>query len=335
MGLTETGKGGLISGLIAAGSAAVSGMSDMFSGKRRFKRSSEYNERMWNAANAYNSPQAQMERLKEAGLNPNMIYGSGGNTGMATAPPQAPGYPGVSFKLNPLSDMLAFANVNKVEAQTNTENTRNMLYGLQALTEVNRRRLIGNQADHEVYKTGLTRQNTALSAQNTALSAANTRRVNGLMDFQFEAAKLNNEMLQKKIFGVELDNRFKDATMANRVQKTVNDLALQNADLGLKYSNIALNNASRDVKVKSLDEMQSRIDINELRKRILGAEAQLAKHGIFKNDDLFYRSLMFAFPGFDPKRLALLTGSSATLGSILKTVKGGGVGSILRFFQGK
>jgi len=36
---------------------------------------------MWNTQNAYNAPAAQMERLKEAGLNPNMVYGSGSATG--------------------------------------------------------------------------------------------------------------------------------------------------------------------------------------------------------------------------------------------------------------
>lgn len=41
------------------------------------------NLEMWNLNNAYNSPEAQMERLRKAGLNPNMVYGSGkvaGNT---------------------------------------------------------------------------------------------------------------------------------------------------------------------------------------------------------------------------------------------------------------
>lgn len=32
---------------------------------------------MWNKGNAYNAPEAQMERLKKAGLNPNLVYGSG------------------------------------------------------------------------------------------------------------------------------------------------------------------------------------------------------------------------------------------------------------------
>ena len=43
---------------------------------------------MWNMQNAYNTPQAQMERLKQAGLNPNLMYGQG-NVGNATAAPKA------------------------------------------------------------------------------------------------------------------------------------------------------------------------------------------------------------------------------------------------------
>ena len=35
--------------------------------------------------NAYNDPSAQMERLKQAGLNPNLVYG-GGATTTASAP---------------------------------------------------------------------------------------------------------------------------------------------------------------------------------------------------------------------------------------------------------
>lgn len=34
---------------------------------------------MWNRTNAYNTPQQQMQRLKDAGLNPNLIYGNVNN----------------------------------------------------------------------------------------------------------------------------------------------------------------------------------------------------------------------------------------------------------------
>ncbi|QCS36289.1 minor capsid protein [Capybara microvirus Cap1_SP_217] len=45
------------------------------------------NLEMWNLQNEYNSPKAQMERLREAGLNPNLVYGSGASTGNASSAP--------------------------------------------------------------------------------------------------------------------------------------------------------------------------------------------------------------------------------------------------------
>lgn len=42
---------------------------------------------MWNKMNAYNAPSKQMERFKEAGLNPHLIYGQG-NAGNASTMPQ-------------------------------------------------------------------------------------------------------------------------------------------------------------------------------------------------------------------------------------------------------
>ena len=45
---------------------------------------------MWNRQNVYNAPSAQMERLRQAGLNPNLVYGQGvqGATGQASQMPK-------------------------------------------------------------------------------------------------------------------------------------------------------------------------------------------------------------------------------------------------------
>lgn len=40
---------------------------------------------MWNLQNQYNDPVAQMERLSNAGLNPNLVYGGGNVTGNTTS----------------------------------------------------------------------------------------------------------------------------------------------------------------------------------------------------------------------------------------------------------
>lgn len=44
----------------------------------------DLNRQQWQAENEYNSPKAQMQRLKEAGLNPNLVYGSGSVSGNTT-----------------------------------------------------------------------------------------------------------------------------------------------------------------------------------------------------------------------------------------------------------
>lgn len=45
------------------------------------------NLEMWNMTNDYNSPYSQMERLRYAGLNPNLVYGSGNVGGNAASTP--------------------------------------------------------------------------------------------------------------------------------------------------------------------------------------------------------------------------------------------------------
>lgn len=69
-----------------------------------YERSKEATQEAWDRETEYNAPIAQMQRLKEAGLNPNLVYGTGisltGNThaSPASVPTQiarkAPDYSG-------------------------------------------------------------------------------------------------------------------------------------------------------------------------------------------------------------------------------------------------
>lgn len=51
--------------------------------KRQAEEQRNWVEEMWHMENAYNSPEQQMQRFREAGLSPNLIYGQGtpGNAG--------------------------------------------------------------------------------------------------------------------------------------------------------------------------------------------------------------------------------------------------------------
>lgn len=87
--------GGIISGLgslfgsaLGFGSQAMTNAQSMELAEYQFQKNLE----MWHRNNAYNAPTAQMQRLKEAGLNPNLVYGQGAVGNAASEPPkyQAP-----------------------------------------------------------------------------------------------------------------------------------------------------------------------------------------------------------------------------------------------------
>ena len=83
--------GGLGPGLFSLGSDLLSNRG----AKNRQNLANKQNVEFWKMQNAYNTPKAQMGRLTDAGLNPNLIYGSGSaNTGVAgsIAPSKASPY---------------------------------------------------------------------------------------------------------------------------------------------------------------------------------------------------------------------------------------------------
>lgn len=98
----------------------------------------EKNLEMWNRQNEYNSPIEQMERLKAAGLNPNLMYDQG-NTGNASNAPQydAPNlqsytgfgdYGASNAANNLLQGVKGYVDVKKTEAEIDAirQNTKNM-----------------------------------------------------------------------------------------------------------------------------------------------------------------------------------------------------------------
>lgn len=81
--------GAAIGAAAALGSSIIGAASNARKRKvRQAKEIADYNNKLaienWERQNEYNSPQQQMQRLSEAGLNPNLVYGSGaGSTGNA------------------------------------------------------------------------------------------------------------------------------------------------------------------------------------------------------------------------------------------------------------
>lgn len=78
------GPWGAVAGI---GSSLLNSMFQGISSRRQNRRMVEF----WRMNNEYNHPSAQLARLREAGLNPNLLYGQGvsGATGSSGAPPKA------------------------------------------------------------------------------------------------------------------------------------------------------------------------------------------------------------------------------------------------------
>jgi hypothetical protein len=101
--------------------------------KNREKDRRKYDLEQWKRVQAYNHPLEQMKRLKDAGLNPNLIYGSspGSAVGNAGAIPagQAPDY----RLTNPVT---GYMDTRVKQAQTNNLKTQSNLNTANAMKSV-------------------------------------------------------------------------------------------------------------------------------------------------------------------------------------------------------
>lgn len=126
----------------------------------------------WNKQNAYNSPSQQMQRFKEAGLNPNLVYGQMTNAPVVrSAEAKAPDF---------------------VAPRLDTQNVGNIL---------------GSYYDIKSKELSLKQQEKAIEIANEDLKykqRANTLG-NSILPFQTEAAELKNRKLKEDIQNTILD----------------------------------------------------------------------------------------------------------------------------------
>lgn len=116
--------------LAAVGAAVGKKLWDDHSSRKAAKQQYNYQMDMWNANNVYNSPLQQMERLREAGLNPNLVYGNGSATHTATmASAPSVGYKAMS---HPLQNALLSYQVENMRAQNDNLKAQNELLKSQA-----------------------------------------------------------------------------------------------------------------------------------------------------------------------------------------------------------
>ncbi|WP_337784638.1 hypothetical protein [Prevotella sp.] len=98
--------------------------------ERMMQKQMDYNTDMWNKQNSYNTPSAQVQRLKEAGLNPSMASASG-NPNMQAFDPSS----GIANGVNAIGGAIAnYISMKKAESEIAKMNFENKLLEQQIIS---------------------------------------------------------------------------------------------------------------------------------------------------------------------------------------------------------
>jgi len=162
-----SGAGQSVLGGLASSIGSIFGGSSRRKSYHRSKRLMQYqmglDKQMFDYQNAYNTPMAQMQRLKDAGLNPALMYGQG-TTGNAS------GYPQSKFtQLDPYNSQADIAQSTAAGVQQSLLNAQkkqieeNTMY-----TKIKG----ANETKNTQYQTALYNEQTAKTRQETANAAA-------------------------------------------------------------------------------------------------------------------------------------------------------------------
>lgn len=108
---------------ISAAASLGGGILQGYYNKKAASKANDYALYSWNLANEYNHPAEQMKRYKEAGLNPNLIYGQQNTTSaFGTTGPAAPDVQGaVSRAADSIMNYYTIQNMKKSNDKLNAE----------------------------------------------------------------------------------------------------------------------------------------------------------------------------------------------------------------------
>lgn len=200
---------------------------------------------MWQMQNYYNLPKNQMARLKDAGLNPHLVYGTGTVTGNTIG--NAPQYKRPEFQANipqarilsqsqdyeiknaELSNMAEVnaklkAETDYINAKTVTESIMPTLRGFQAMTEEQRGGKMGVE-----YRVAKELEQTSIDAGQEGLRYLREQIKNIMFDSKIK--EYTPTKMRAEVANLKKDNWLKSVTGAEKklgMQKTASEIPLIN-----------------------------------------------------------------------------------------------------------
>jgi hypothetical protein len=228
----------------------------------------------WNKTNAYNHPAEQMNRLRQAGLNPNLVYGKGADNtavmirGGATQPISKQEAPQLNYSA--ANAIMQYQNVKNVKAQTDN---------LQADVQLKQKESLVKDA------------NIAKTMQDTATSEFQLEQSKALKDSVIQQAMLQNRSLETNMqLNINRDQREEmknSAEVPNILRQTIN-AEFQHKLMELQYSTNVQEQRKREEEIKQLQIMQDNAKKDAELKQL---DINLKKVGIQPGDKLYMRFL--------------------------------------------
>lgn len=260
-------------GLASLISGGIGSIASLIDTNRQVKAQKEYNKgqmelakyqadrnyQLWQENNAYNSPTAQMTRLKSAGLNPNLIYDNGrGATGLSSSPAESYNIPAqqvvdyghmfgnatASF----IQGLQAFANIQKTNAET--ENLYQSLSNLQEDNNLKKLTAIGIGYSNAKTKEEANVWRDKLFAE---LAVADSTSVN---------LRSNAELNDSRRFTENALKDYRKSYLKTQIDKNLYELNVTNPEK-IREIRSRILNISADTSAKNLENVITKTLINE------------------------------------------------------------------------
>lgn len=168
---------------------------------------------MWNLNNEYNTPAAQMARLEEAGLNPNLVYGSGSVAGNTSS--QVPKYnvPESEYKyqgeIGVADGISMYQDFSVKQAQVDNLKAQNDLIIQQAVTEAVRSAELGVKTAKGEFDLNLARDLRETSLETAAMNLRNMQLDTVLKKQKSQMYPLERKSLEQQIEEKRLKNELR------------------------------------------------------------------------------------------------------------------------------
>ena len=192
----------------------------------------------WNRQNQYNLPEKQMQRLRQAGLNPDLMYSNGTVGNSMSSPEMTSGAPASPMDYSALGGMRTFGDV--VTQTLNNEMQRAQIEAIKANTNKTKEETTGvilanenltykNLVDAATTGQRIEMENLNVKIAKNALDigAKNLEKLGKELTTLDQTIKQNDEqlkILQNAVAGGALDNELKRKEVDNYMVKLNNDL---------------------------------------------------------------------------------------------------------------